>query len=98
MQNVYCFLQFIEPELRESINSEMKFISKLPKAMALLLRMLQMNNAETDEMQTYPSKLLNNQRKFCVQNAINVTIFNCSHFRYDANIARIFIVGPFVQK
>ncbi|XP_055326409.1 nuclear pore complex protein Nup160 homolog isoform X2 [Sitodiplosis mosellana] len=48
---------FIDPDLREVINSEMKFISKLPKAMTLLLKMLQMNDSETDEMQLFPNVL-----------------------------------------
>lgn len=49
--------QFIDSELRESINAEMKFISRLPKAMSVLLRMLQMNDSDSEELQTYPGKL-----------------------------------------
>lgn len=56
LTKVEFFLQFIEPELRDDINSGVKFISKLPKAMSVLLRMLQMNESDTDEMQDFPSK------------------------------------------
>lgn len=49
-------LQFIDPELRDSINSEMKHISQLPNAMTMLLRHLQMNDTEMDDMQIdFPS-------------------------------------------
>lgn len=48
---LFGIFQFLEPELLSEINSEMKFISKLPKTMTLLLRMLQMNDEQqSDEM------------------------------------------------
>lgn len=80
----------MDQEIWQDINRQMTSTAKLPKAMAVLLRMLQMNDGEDEGMQTHPSEFI-----LCLK-PYEQQITRLCDFRCDEYIAKPPERWPFI--